>query len=132
MPDLHFFGRLQKVNGQLVYVKQKDTKDYEEFKKLVPEGGFVDLYVEAVSNDGNLAQLAKVHALIRDLSAHTGFSTSEIKLLVKERAGLCLTREKEGKEIFICPSFGDASKEDLSSAIQTCIEIGREVGCHLY
>ena len=128
MKNINFFGRLQKVNGQLVYVKDRDAKDYEEFKKLVPEGGFVDLYAEVVDNDGNLAQLAKVHAMIKELSRHTGFTTSEVKLLVKEKAGLCITREKEGKEIFICPSFGDSSKEDLSAAIQACIDIGNEVG----
>jgi len=125
--NYNFFGRLKKENGQLVYIKDRDTNDYEKFKSLIPEGSYVDLYAEIVDDDANLAQLSKIHAMIRDLSRHTGISTSDLKLVIKQKAGLCITREKEGKEIFICPSFGDASKEDLSAAIQECYNLGDEL-----
>jgi hypothetical protein len=125
---LNFFGRLQKINGSLVYIKNKDTKDYEEFNKLIPEGSHIDLYAEVVHEDGSLGQLAKIHSMIRDLSIHTGYTNSEVKLLVKEKAGLCIIRYKEGKELCLIPSFGDCSKEDLSAAIQACYEMGEETG----
>ena len=50
-----------------------------------------------------------------------------MKLLVKDRAGLCIAREVAGKEYFLAKSFGDCSRDDLSLAIQAAIEIGEEV-----
>lgn len=127
MKNINFFGRLQKVNGQLIYNKISDTKAYEEFKKLVPEGAFVELYAEATESDGSLAQLRKCHAMVRELSDHTGFTFSEVKMLAKEKAGLCLIRTISGREVFLCSSLGDCNKEELSAFITACIEIGEEV-----
>lgn len=126
--SLNFFGKLKKINGVLEYVKPADAKDYEKFKSLIPEGAFVEIYVEEVGDDGTLAQLAKVHAMIRELSIHTGYTNSEVKLLIKEKAGLCITRFKEGKEVCLVPSFGDCDKEKLSAAIKACYEMGEETG----
>jgi hypothetical protein len=50
-----------------------------------------------------------------------------MKLLIKDKAGLCIIREVSGKEYFLAKSFGESSKEELNLAIQACIEIGEEV-----
>lgn len=125
---LNHFGKLRKENGKLVYINNADNAAFNLFKDSLKEGSVVELFMEEVHDDGTLAQLAKVHTMIRELSRHTGFSFSETKLLVKEEAGLCLSRTVAGKEYFLCKSFGDCDKEELSAAIQACIEIGLKVG----
>jgi hypothetical protein len=122
-----YFGKLKVVDGTLVHSKPEYKIKYELFKKSLPEGAEIELYAEEVDADGNLAQLAKIHAMIKELSKHTGFSVSEMKMVVKDKAGLCLARTKAGKEYFLCKSFGDCSKEELSAAITAAIEIGEEV-----
>jgi hypothetical protein len=50
-----------------------------------------------------------------------------MKILVKDKAGLCIAREVAGKEYFLAKSFGECSKEELSLAIQAAMEIGEQV-----
>ena len=66
--------------------------------------------------------------MIKNLSMHTGETVENMKLLVKDRAGLCIAREVSGKEYFLAKSFAECSKEELSLAIQAAIEIGEQVG----
>ena len=80
---------------------------------------------------GSIPQLKKIHALIRDLSIHTGTPFQDMKLLVKDKAGLCTVRDLEGREFIDCRSFGDLSSEELSFVIETCIEIGKSVNLNL-
>jgi hypothetical protein len=65
--------------------------------------------------------------MIKELSTYTGETVENMKLLVKDKAGLCLIREVSGKEYFLAKSFGDCSKEELSLAIQALIEIGQSI-----
>ena len=80
-------------------------------------------------DDGTLPQLAKLHAMIRELALHIGEPFEDMKLLVKDKAGLCLAREVAGKEYFLAKSFGECSREELSLAIQAAIDIGISVSC---
>lgn len=121
------FGKLKKENGKLIYMKATDQAAFNTFRDSIPEGSIIEFYAEEVHDDGSLAQLAKIHPMIRALSSHTGFTFSELKLLVKERAGLCISRSIAGKEYFVCKSFGECDKTELSAAIQAVMEIGEEV-----
>lgn len=125
--NANHFGKLKKENGAFKYMKITDKAHYETFLDHLPEGAIIELFMEEVHDDGSLAQLAKVHAMIRELSKHTGDTFSEMKMLVKERAGLCLVRFQAGREFLLVPSFGDCDKDQLSAAIQACIEIGEQV-----
>ena len=125
------YGKLKKKNGKLVYITSKDSADYNKFLNSLKDGDIVDLYVEKITDDATLAQLAKVHAMIRSLADITGFTFSEAKLLVKEQAGLCLHKNVDGKTFMICRSFGDCSKEELGAAIIACSELGEKVGFEL-
>lgn len=80
---------------------------------------------------GTIPQLKKAHALIRDLALHTGTPFQDMKLLVKDKAGLCTIRDLKGKEFIECRSFGDLSSEELGLVIETCIEIGKTVNLNL-
>ena len=80
------------------------------------------------NDDGTLPQLAKLHVMLKQLSMHIGETVENMKLLVKDRAGLCIARNVAGKEYFLAKSFADCSKDELSLAIQAAMEIGENIG----
>jgi hypothetical protein len=126
--NLNHFGKLRKVGDRLVYEKDKDRIAFEEFKKNLPEGSLVEIFMEHVHDNGTLAQLAKAHAIVRELSKHTGFTFEETKLLLKDKAGLCIKRTISGKEFLHCKSLGDCDKDELAGFIQAAINLGIELG----
>lgn len=125
----HLNGKLIKKNGKLEFSSLALSKQFELFVSKVEEGQIVEFFYEATHDDGTLPQLAKLHVMIKHLSTHTGETVENMKLLVKDKAGLCLSREVAGKEYFLAKSFGDCSKDELSLAIQAATEIGELVGC---
>lgn len=124
---LHLNGKYKKERGLLKPLTISMIKQYEEFVSSVPEGAIVEFFYEMQHDDGTLPQLAKIHVMIKQLATHIGETAENMKLLVKDRAGLCIAREVSGKEYFLAKSFAECSKEELSLAIQAAIEIGQEV-----
>jgi hypothetical protein len=47
-----------------------------------------------------------------------------MKLLIKQRSGLCVVFTEGDTTQEICKSFGECTKDELSMSIQACIEIG--------
>lgn len=125
-------GKYKKERGLLKPITIADMKQYEKYVSSLPEGAIVEFFYEMQNDDGTLPQLAKLHAMIKQLATHIGETAENMKLLVKDRAGLCIAREVSGKEYFLAKSFGDCSKEELSLAIQAALEIGSEVNLFLY
>lgn len=123
--SLSYFGKLIKKDGKLVHYKEAERKLYENFIKEIPEDSVIEFYSEVQTSNGSLAQLAKIHAMIKDLANHTGYTFDEMKLHVKEEAGMCYTSPDNSK--LICKSFGDSSKEELNMVIQTILEIAQKV-----
>lgn len=111
-----FTAKLQKKNGKLVYKLEKEQLGFKLFVDALEEGDQVEIFVNRLSKDGSLAQIAKVHTCIRKLSEESGYTFSEMKNLVKENSGLKLGDTYK--------SFAECDKEELSSAIQTCVQIG--------
>jgi len=107
-------------------VKAQETI-YNKFVEDLPEGAKVEIFISISGDNGTNAQIAKIHVSIRQLANDLGYSFSEMKLLIKRKAGLCFN--KNGTEY--CKSFGDCSKEELNSVIQEIIELGDEVGSNL-
>jgi hypothetical protein len=124
-----FNGKFIKRNGRLEFPSLAISKQHEQFVSDVPDGTIVEFFFEVQHDDGTLPQLAKLHAMIRELSLHVGEPFSDMKLLIKDKAGLCLSREVSGKEYFLAKSFGECSREELSLAIQAAIDIGVSVNC---
>lgn len=120
-------GKYKKEHGVLKPISLKLAKEYEQFVSNIPEGTMVEFFYEEQYEDGTLPQLAKIHVMLKELSGHIGESVENLKLLVKDKAGLCLSREVAGKEYFLAKSFGDCSREELSLAIQATMEIGIQV-----
>jgi len=114
----------------------RDEKELQRFNRLLlslKPGDRISAMFEVVKDDHSLAQLAKVHALIRELAYCTGNDFEDVKLEVKRRAGLTVrSKDSAGKPIELVKTFADCSKEQLSMAIEACILIGNDVGCILY
>lgn len=120
-------GKYKKERGLLKPITLAGAKQYERFVSEIPDGSIVEFFYELQHDDGTLPQLAKLHVMIKQLATHIGETAENMKLLVKDRAGLCIAREVSGKEYFLAKSFGECSKDELSLAIQAAIEIGEEV-----
>jgi hypothetical protein len=123
----HLNGKYKKERGMLKPLSIANMKQYELFISRLEEGAIVEFFYEQQHDDGTLPQLAKLHVMLKQLSTHIGETVENMKLLVKDRAGLCIAREVSGKEYFLAKSFGDCSRDELSLAIQAAIEIGEEV-----
>ena len=123
----HYNGKFIKRDGQLRPYSLAMGKQEELFVSNVPENSIVECFFEVQHDDGTLPQLAKLHVMIKALATHIGETAENMKLLVKDRAGLCIAREVSGKEYFLAKSFAECSREELSLAIQAAIEIGEEV-----
>lgn len=123
----HFNGKFIKKNGRLDFSTLTASKQFEVYVSNISEGSIVEFFYEVTHDDGTLPQLAKLHVMLKHLANHIGETVENMKLLVKDKAGLCIAREVAGKEYFLAKSFGECSKEELSLAIQAAIEIGQEV-----
>jgi hypothetical protein len=126
--SLNLVTKYIKKNGRLDFSSLAHSKQFELFASKIPENTIVECFYEVQHDDGTLPQLAKLHAMLKPLASYVGETVENMKLLVKDRAGLCIAREVSGKEYFLAKSFGDCSKEELSLAIQAAIEIGDQVG----
>lgn len=120
-------GKYKKERGLLKPLTIGSMKQYEQFVSHLEDGVIVEFFYEVQNDDGTLPQLAKLHAMIKQLATHIGETAENMKLLIKDRAGLCIAREVSGREYFLAKSFGECSKEELSLAIQAAIEIGEQI-----
>jgi hypothetical protein len=116
----NFFSILKKVDGELIHtIKAKGTL-YNNWVKELPEGTKVEIFVSVAGENGTNAQLAKIHAMIRELANEIGYTFQELKLEAKRKTGLCFVRDKQE----YCKSFKDCSKQELNLVIQSLIEMG--------
>ena len=107
-------------NGKIDYPLAADKQRLQNFLANTPENANVEIFISVSDGKGSNAQLARIHAMCRELANEIGYTFDEVKLYVKKKAGLCFIQDD--KEY--CKSFADCDKEDLNLAIQACIEIG--------
>lgn len=120
-----------KKDGKLIPASDQDAGKLNLFIKSLPEGEKVEMYLsQATKSDKTIGQLAKVHATIRELAQFTGHEFEEMKDLVKQKAGLYYV-DDPGKKTVKLKSFSDCSKDELASAIETCISIGHTIGYYV-
>ena len=113
--------KLVKKDGKLTYPDDKSKLAYQIFLDKIQEGQRVEMYIGLADADHSIAQLAKVHACIRELAKESGYTFEEMKVLIKERSGLCY----DAGDATLCKSFADCSKDELALAIEACIEVGK-------
>lgn len=122
---MQFSSRYVVKDGKLCSTSKGDQAKYNLMLQSLPEGTMVDVFMSVEKDDATLSQLAKVHAMCKTLADHTGNTFDEMKLYVKDKAGLVLN---DGTNVHV-KSFGKCSKEELSMAIQAAQEIGELVNC---
>ena len=119
--------KLVKKDGKLTYPDDKSKLAYQIFLDKLQEGQRVEMYIGLADADHSIAQLAKVHACIRELAKESGYTFEEMKSIVKAQSGLCM--EVDG--LLECKSFADCSKDELMLAIEACITIGKDLNINL-
>lgn len=119
-----FSAKLKLKDGKLIYPKKEDKLAYNLFIKKLSEGQEVDIFISLTDSNGSTAQISKIHTCIRELANESGYSFEDMKKLIKDKAGLVI-----GAKI---KSFTECSKEELSHAIQACIEIGEFYNVNLH
>ena len=117
-----FTVKLVKEGGKLVYPDDKSKLSYQIFLDKLSEGQKVEMYIGLADTDHSVAQLAKVHACIRELAKESGYTFDEMKMIIKRQSGLCY----DGGDAEYCKSFADCSKDELALAIESCIQLGKE------
>ena len=123
----NFFSILEKVDGELVHTIKAKGTIYKKWIDELPEGTKIEIFASIAGEDGSNAQLAKIHAMIRQLANDLGYTFSELKLQAKRKTGLCWTNNNQE----YCKSFKDCSKSELNLVIQSLIEIGDFSGSNL-
>lgn len=121
---MFFSFKYKLVNGKLEFVDPKDSTKIKLFIEKLKEGQELDVVMTSVESKGSNAQIAKIHASIRQIANELGYSFEEMKVLVKKKSGLIY---KTGPTLIV-KSFSECSKEDLNSVIQTCQELANEYG----
>lgn len=121
-----FLGNLVKKNSKLGYSNGKDKLLYNLFMDKIKEGEEVEIFICKKGKKGSPAQIAKIHASIRELAGELGFTFEDMKLVVKEKAGLCYNVADEDTEKTLCKSFSDCSILELTLAIEACKDIAEK------
>jgi len=119
-----YYEKAIKRNKYLINAKTKDVTGLAEFIKGTDEDDVLQIFISVESRNNSLSQLAFVHAMIRDIAREMGDSFESVKLMIKEKAGLLLRTKNDVYEI----SFADCCVDDLSSVIETSIQIGEDLG----
>jgi len=126
-----FSAKFVKKEGKLTYKSDKDGVAYKNFVESIKEGEELEMFISIQGKAGSYAQISKIHACIREMAKESGYTFDEMKKLVKEQAGLCFVVNDEGKQLEMCKSFAECSSDELSQAVQACIEIGLNYNINL-
>ena len=117
-----FTVKLVKRGGKLIYPDDKSKLNFQIFVDKLADGQQVEVFMGLASDNGSLAQIAKVHACIRTLAQESGYTFDEMKRIIKTHSGLCY----DAGDAEVCKSFADCSKSELALAIESCVEIGKD------
>jgi len=83
------FIKMKIVNGVLTPSTKFDQRKYDLFIKAIPPKEDLEVYITYTEGKlGTLAQLAKVHAMIREISDFTKQDFFLVKNSIKEACGL--------------------------------------------
>lgn len=114
-------------DGQLHFpIKAVGTR-YRKFFEQLPDDSKLEIFIGVSGDKGSNPQLARIHAMIREIAQEIGYTFAEAKIEVKRASGLCFVKNKQE----YCKSFADCDKDELNLAIQACIEIGDFNGMQL-
>lgn len=114
-------------NKKISYPVSSYKAKLKNFIESLPDDSKLEIFISVKDDKGSLAQLAKIHAMIKELANELGYTFEDMKLEAKRRSGLLIT---SNNEVHI-KSFKDCDKGELNGVIQTLIEIGDFSGMNL-
>jgi hypothetical protein len=114
-------------DGKISFPAKIQKTRMDAFYSNIPDGAQVEMFISVSTDKGTNAQLARLHAMIREIANDIGYTFMEVKLIVKRNTGLCFMKDKTE----YCKSFADCDRDDLNLCIQECIRIGDEQGIQL-
>ena len=109
---------LIKRNGKLEHTVKAKEGILNDIIKELPEGTKVEVFANTIGMKGSNAQLAKIHAMIRQLANDIGEDPVSLKEHIKNQA-------------MIDKSFAECDTEELNSVIQTVLSLGDWNGSNL-
>tara|TARA_R110001592_G_scaffold311_1_gene1795 strand:- start:28546 stop:28902 length:357 start_codon:yes stop_codon:yes gene_type:complete len=109
---------LIKREGKLEHTIKAKEGMLNDIIKDLPEGTKIEVFANTVGMKGSNAQLAKIHAMIRQLANDIGEDPVTLKGIIKDTA-------------MVTKSFADCDTEELNSVIQTILTIGDFNGSNL-
>ncbi len=116
----NLFVKASVKDGKLYFpIKAMGTK-YRKFFEQLQDNSKLEIFIGVSGIKGSNPQLARLHAMIREIAQEIGYTFEEAKIQVKRSSGLCFVKDKQE----YCKSFADCDKDELNLAIQSCIEIG--------
>tara|TARA_R110000851_G_scaffold2136_3_gene8157 strand:- start:6206 stop:6589 length:384 start_codon:yes stop_codon:yes gene_type:complete len=123
----NLFVKASVKDGKLYFpIKAMGTK-YRKFFEQLQDNSKLEVFIGVSGVKGSNPQLARLHAMIREIAQEIGYTFEEAKIQVKRSSGLCFVKDKQE----YCKSFADCDKDELNLAIQSCIEIGDFNGMQL-
>ena len=123
----NIFLKLSVKDGELDFPAKINKTRLNTFLKSLPNGTRLEMFISASDDNGTNAQLARLHAMIREIANDLGYTFQEVKLMVKRETGLCFMKNKTE----YCKSFADCDKSELNLAIQECVRLGDFNGMQL-
>ena len=123
----NLFVKASVKDGKLYFpIKAMGTK-YRKFFEQLQDNYKLEIFIGVSGIKGSNPQLARLHAMIREIAQEIGYTFEEAKIQVKRSSGLCFVKDKQE----YCKSFADCDKDELNLAIRSCIEIGDFNGMQL-
>ncbi len=89
------------------------------------EGQIVETFFEANSKGNSKAQLAKIHVCIRKLANEMGYTFEEMKLTIKQKAGL-VYGDLNTSDGYV-KSFAECSNDEMQLVFEALNEAGEMV-----
>jgi hypothetical protein len=122
MSDKLFIAKMiRTASGKMEYKNPRDKLLFKEHVESLRIGQIVEIVIDFSRDNAALSDIAKIHAMIGEISKENGDDFEEVKIQVKKRAGLYKINEE-------LKSFADASDEDLKEAIKAARSIGEFLG----
>lgn len=116
--------KFQKRNGKLVPKDGLTKNRLKTYIDSLTEDDEIECMMEAVEPNNTKAQLAKIHAMIKEIADETGEDQKKTKMDIKDKCGL--THYVDNKKVY--KSFADQSREQLSDVIEKLYLLGEFVG----
>jgi len=114
---------LIKKDSKMGFSSKQDKILFNLFLEKLKEGDMVEIFISPKGKKANSAQISKVHACIRVLATELGYSFNDMKNIIKERSGLADYTD----DGMIFKSFAECTSEEISSAIESCNDLGRDM-----